>query len=242
MFSRLVLSFLVGILALLPSVGPAATGAKTLVGERKAVGAGTAYSWVRLDASGHPAAIGVTLSDDAVKTPPDEESETPLALPQVDGLPFKTVVVNYHPHGHPPQFYQLPHFDFHFYVIDEATRMRIAGSPAGTKPDARLVPAGFVTDGEVVPMMGMHYVPSTAPELHGKTFTQTPIYGYANGSLAFVEPMITRAFLLSDEAADPKLPLPATFERSGFYPTSYAVNHDAAHDEYSIALGGMTKH
>lgn len=233
-----------GLLAAIPLHTAAATGnVQMLDGERKPLGAGSAYSWVKLNADGQPQSIGITFTDDALAKLPQKDTELALALPSADGLAFKTAVIDWNPQGHPPpHVYDVPHFDFHFYVIDEATRMAIGskGDPA-PKPDTTLVPAGFITDGETVPAMGMHYVPQSAPEFHGKPFTQVPIYGYANGKLAFVEAMVTRAYLLDEQSVDAVLDQPAKYEASGYYPTRYAVSHDATRHEYTVELSGFTK-
>ncbi len=108
------------------------------------------------------------------------------------------VEIDWHPHGHEPKgVYDVPHFDAHFYVIDKSERDAIAFGAPGTvaKPDSAIVPEGYVTDGTVVPMMGMHFVPGSAPEFHGKPFMCTQIWGYNKGHLAFVEAMFSLQFI-----------------------------------------------
>ncbi len=211
----------------------------TRAGASKALGAGTASSWVTVDANGAPLSIGITISDAAVLNP-GAEAEVPLPLPAVAGLPFKTAVVDWHPHGHePPHVYDVPHFDFHFYIIDEATRMKVGSQ--SPKPDERLVPAGYITDGSTVPMMGMHYVPSAAPEFHGQPFTQTLIYGYTDGAMAFIEPMVTQKFLLESPGVDAMITQPAAFDTHGLYPTRYRISHDTGQHAYTIELTDLVQ-
>ena len=212
------------------------------IGDRKPLGAGSAYSWVRRDASGAMSSFGLSFDDKALTNLSGEMQEIALALPAVDGSPFRTAVIDWNPHGHPPEHvYTVPHFDFHFYTIDEASRMAIApkGEAADAKPAAELLPAGFVTDGETIPMMGKHYVSPANPEFSGGTFTATPIYGYYGGHLIFVESMVTVDYLKSKPALSQPLAQPARFEQPGAYPTTYSVAYDAAKHRYDIAFSAM---
>ena len=238
--------------ALLVTAALATSGTATIaasqseqIGDRKPLGAGTAYSWVRRDASGAVSSFGLSFDEKALTNLSGEMQEIALALPAIDGAPFRTAVIDWNPHGHPPEHvYTVPHFDFHFYTIDEASRMAIApqGEAAEAKPDAELLPAGFVTDGATVPMMGKHYLSGASPEFNGGTFTATPIYGYYGGHLIFVESMVTVDYLKSKPALSQPLAQPARFERSGAYPTTYSVAYDAGKHRYDIAFSALARH
>jgi hypothetical protein len=211
-------------------------------GERKPLGAGYAYSWVRSDAAGKVGSFGLSFDEKALTQLGDEEKEIALALPAVDGAPFRTAVIDWNPHGHPPaHVYDVPHFDFHFYTIGESERMAIApkGADADAKPAAELLPAGFITDGETIPMMGKHYLSPGNPEFTGGSFTASPIFGYYGGHLIFVESMVTLAYLNGKPSLSKPLAQPARYEKNGAYPTQWSVSYDAAAHRYDVAFGGM---
>jgi len=81
--------------------------------------------------------MGVTFDDAALSNLGDAMSMVVLPLPHVAGLPFVTAVINSNPHGHPPKaIYDAPHFDVHFYSIDETTRLAVAPN----RPEAAVTP------------------------------------------------------------------------------------------------------
>src|SRR5512138_147636 len=86
-------------------------------GESKAVGNGTAYSWVTLDAEGNPSAIGINLTKSALSgLPEDRVTEYILQLPkEASATAYNHIGLDWNPKGHEPQgIYDKPHFDVHF--------------------------------------------------------------------------------------------------------------------------------
>ncbi len=205
------------------STSPA--GLRRVYGTSQALGQGTARTFMSLDRSGTPLALGVALSESAMSGLPNTPMPgMPSAVMLVLDLPaqakrtgFDHVMLDWNPAGHEPEHvYTLPHFDFHFYQITSAERESIVpNNPAWpTKaahfPTAEYVPTGYVagsTLGNVspaaasVPFMGMHWLDTSSPELqgpqHGKPFTTTFIYGTWDGRFTFLEPMITKAYIES---------------------------------------------
>lgn len=223
----------------------AAAASDLSMGESKPMGAGHVTSWVRHDAAGAPTAFGVAFDDAALTGLTEKDGEIAIAMPAAAGLPFRTAVVNWEPQGHPPaHVYDVPHFDFHFYTIDEKQRTAIGGAAPGTTPvpPAGLVAPGYITDGAAVPMMGVHYVLKTQPEFNGGTFTATPLYGYDGGHLAFVESMVTLAYLRQKPATDAPYAQPAKFEQPGLYPSHWSVGYDAATQRYVITFDRLAQH
>ncbi|HZA98330.1 MAG TPA: hypothetical protein VE399_06100 [Gemmatimonadales bacterium] len=113
---------------------------RTLRGTKANLGGGTVQSFLRLDAEGAPAAVGVALSAGALEGLPqspntvsrcfdldgngrhtqhecigDEERLLDLPAGVGDKLPFRWISVNWNAHGHIPP-YNRPHFDFHFHT------------------------------------------------------------------------------------------------------------------------------
>jgi Domain of unknown function (DUF5602) len=227
----------------------------TIVGETKTLGAGQARSWVRVGPDGKPTAIGVTFSEAALeglpKEPPPGEEGIGITFalpPQASATAFKHIWLNYNPHGHPPEkIYDVPHFDFHFYMISDVEREGITATGEGLvkgnkQPAAEFIPEGYVyIPNSTIPRMGAHWVNPLGRELQGQTFTNTFLFGSYDGRMVFAEPMIAKSFLEMKTDVTELIKLPKSYERRGtYYPTKYSVRYDAVAKEYTVALEGMT--
>jgi len=219
-------------------------------GERKRVGDGVMCSWVRCDTDGKPLAIGVTLTAGVLSGLPDTMPTTEYALslpPEAAATAFTHFAANWNPKGHIPEgVYDVPHFDFHFYVISPEVRARITATGDDLArvlkaPPPGCPPEGCITaPGAYEPHMGNHWVDGASPELHGNPFTATFVYGSYDGKLAFLEPMMTKAFLETKPSFNEALKLPARCPTHGYYPTRYSLSYDAARRRYTVALEGLT--
>ena len=188
-----------------------------------------------------------------------------LPLPQRNPTPFKLVELNWNPQGHEiPGIYTIPHFDFHFYTISKVERDQIGPTDAQYQqkadnlPPAALVPQFYSTltppgaSTPSVPKMGVHWIDVRSPEIQAllghpelaKPFTTTFIYGSWNGKFTFLEPMVTRDFILGRRMATSaaqrdsviSIPMAAQVSAAGTYPAAYRVTWDATANEYRIAL------
>jgi len=228
--------------------------AATYEGEPVAVGKGTARVVVRTDGSGAPESVAVKLSGHALdELPADLNKETSegqweFLLPMPADGPqtgYRNVSMDWNPQGHPPQeIYTVPHFDFHFYVMDAADVAQItfasAADPAiGVSDKGLIAPDYQVIPDTRVNQMGVHAIDMTSQEFQGKPFTATFIYGYYKGQLIFVEPMVTRAFLQSKPDAAFPVKTPAHYSTAGYYPESYDIRYDAGQDVYLVELGKL---
>ena len=188
-----------------------------------------------------------------------------LSLPVRGAAPFQFVEFDWNPGGHePPGVYDVPHFDFHFWTASKADRESVdptkdteyqkkadALPPEAHRPPQYVVAAPPGAPAPGVPLMGVHWVDTRTPELQKvfgkpeayKPFTTTFLYGSWNGRFTFLEPMITRAYIMSKKAAtDPAvrdevipIPAPAQVGQAGYYPDAYRITWDAAAKEYRIA-------
>lgn len=221
--------------------GPAAP--TELDGPAVTVGNGTARTVV-VEQGGTVTSIGIQLTDAALTGLPDTQpmTEWQLSLPAgVSVGPFDHAALDWNPQGHPPPMvYTVPHFDFHFYMIPTAEQMTIAGGPDTTPVDAKYVPRDYASQVESVPMMGVHWADTLAAEYHGSPFDHTFIYGFHQGQMIFVEPMVTTAFLSSGSDFSGAVKQPQAYQRSGAYPTNYSVHHDAAAHTVTISLDDLT--
>ena len=155
----------VGLVALLAGLGIALSAEgprheRTIRGEVEKMGAGTVQSFVTLDPSDAPIAIGVTLSAGALEQLPpvpntvsrcfdlngdgrhtghecmgDEERTLNVPVESTTGLPFRWVSVNWNPAGHHNTPYVQPHFDFHFNAVDRSRIEAIAPGRCGELAD-----------------------------------------------------------------------------------------------------------
>jgi len=192
-----------------------------------------------------------------------------LALPGRGAPPVQFVELDWNPGGHePPGVYDVPHFDVHFWTASRGDRLSVdpakdaeyqakadALPPEGERPPMYAVAAPPGAPAPGVPLMGVHWVDVRSPELQrafGKPeayrpFTTTFLYGSWAGRFTFLEPMITRAYILSKKAAaDPAardevipVPAPTRVSQPGYYPGAYRITWDAAAKEYRIALTNL---
>lgn len=227
--------------------------AGTYDGPAQAIGGGTGQVFVSLDASGLPTAIGVRLSEAALaglptEPPPDADGwEYLLTLPkEAEGSGYDHIGIDWNPKGHiPPGIYDAPHFDFHFYLISPGQRNRITATGEDLArlrraPAPEFMPEGYVLpEGTEVPRMGAHAIDPAAPEFNKQPFTTTFIYGFYDGQVVFLEPMMTKAFLETKPNVIEQVRLPKHFVLPAYYPATYRVKYDAARREYVISLESL---
>jgi hypothetical protein len=193
---------------------------------------------------------GLSSTEPAVLTVP---------LPQQSPAPYTFAMVDWNPGGHePPGIYDAPHFDFHFYTVpEEEVAAILPGDPdfaaeANDLPTGDhippfytvLAPPGLMPADVAVPQMGVHWVDVRSPELQGmlgnpgdyQPFDVTFIYGSWNGRFTFLEPMITREFLLTQPDEVRAVSQPGAYPEPGWYPAAYRISYDAQAREYRIAL------
>lgn len=223
-------------------------------GKAVRLGSGTAYTIVRTDADGKPVSIGVVLTEKALEGLPaaakGANPDFPFVLPMPAKGPktiFDHVVVNWESQGHPPpKVYDVPHFDFHFYLVDRRYQSKVkfkseaeSGDPA-QQPAAEFLPAGYVVPpGTAVTSMGVHAINPTAPEFKGQPFTATFIYGYHNKKLTFLEPMASIEFLKTKPTFSALVARPASYLKAGVYPSSYSIGYNEAERTYEVRLDGL---
>ena len=239
--------------AIIATAGSAAAQGKSGVFEGTSVriGHGTAHTVVRADKSGKIASVSVVFTPGMLEGLPQAtkggDPDFPYLLPMPKRGPktvFDHVVINWESEGHPPSHvYDVPHFDFHFYLVSYATQLKVAfkddkesGDPS-QRPAAELMPVGYILPpGTAVSKMGVHAVNPGAQEFHKQPFTATFIYGYYNKEQTFIEPMASLAFLKSKPTFSSPISRPASFSKQGLYPSAYGVKYDGGRKVYEVAL------
>lgn len=252
-------------------------------GESADQGQGTATAYTQTDRKGVPQSVGMVFDDEALQDlphdPPSDGTycfdkdgdgsvdpmhecsngyESELAFG--DGFtssvdtPISYLLLNWNPMGHmPPDVYDKPHFDVHFYLTEPEQRQEIrVGAcgelvhcddyPLGKKlPEAKYYPSQFKDTDAVAPAMGNHLINTDAPEFHGEPFTHTWIFGSWDSEITFYEPMITHdwyAELAADERKNEcfDIPRPDAVAESGWYPTEYCTRHRENRGELTTSL------
>lgn len=233
----------------------AAQGAEGVYeGKSVPIGKGEAHTVVRTDANGQLQSVGVVFTEGMLDGLPaaaaGKDPDFPYPLPMPTKGPktvFDHVVINWESVGHPPpKVYDVPHFDFHFYMVSSKEQQHTmykseaeSGDPA-QKPAAGLMPAGYILPpGTAVPQMGVHAINPASGEFQGQPFTATFIYGFHNKRQAFVEPMVSLAFLQSKAAFSAPVSRPASYTKKGKYPSAYSVKYDQASKSYAVTLEDM---
>jgi hypothetical protein len=90
--------------------------------------------------------------------------------------------------------------------------------------------------------MGAHIIDLLSPEIAGTgTFEYTFIYGKYDGKLNFLEPMVTKDFLDTQESIDVDIRKPEKWMDSGFYPVQYQIHYKSEQDLYSISMMNLQK-
>lgn len=172
-------------------------------GESVDVGGGTVTAYATTDSAGEFASLGVHLDGAAVKSfaqggshhDKNVAGHAHFPTETADGTAldhqFTFLGFHYNPKGHaPPGIYDVPHFDFHFYMLEEQAVEAISGGPLGDKPmpfigtadyeipDAQY-PPGYTFEKHrfLIKEMGEHLLDATAPEFNGRPFTHTYVYG-----------------------------------------------------------------
>lgn len=222
-------------------------------GPKTTVGEGFARAWVEMKKDDQPVAIGMELSAEALESINDMPDQMFfLTMPkQAAATSYKTLTIDWNKMGHEPKgVYTFPHFDFHFYMIPKEQIMSIAGGldeGAYALASKNILPANysFGPAPMAVPHMGIHWVDITSPEYTPAGFTKTFVYGSHQDKVTFMEPMITRSYLLqlqSDESVKTGIPSLRKFETPGYYPASYTIAYQADQNTYTIALTELTWH
>ncbi len=238
--------YAVGILLSLSATTRGFAGTSTAVTLSSPVPAWSGEAWASstLDKHGFVDSLTLSISMAAIRSVPAGKMESVIIdLPAIvtDQTFFDHISFDWVPHGHVPQgIYDRPHFDVHFYhstvaevaAVDCTKTTKIASNLLA--PAYALPPAD---DPEYcVPHMGVHASPASDFAPHFE-FRETFIYGYYEKDLAFFEPMITKEFFLSKQAAEHQLQLPASFLQLGkSLPQSYSIRYLEENDEYQITF------
>ena len=227
----------------------------TYEGPPVALGEGEAWTFITLDEKGEARKLGIRFSEAALSglpttAPPSGEWEHELELPaEAAGTGYDHVKLGWNPHGHPPEgVYDVPHFDFHFFAIDSEAVNAITAvgedlERAHKAPPEGYMPSGYVLPpGTEVPKMGAHAIDPAGDEFQKKPFTKTFIYGFYDGKVIFMEPMMTLDYLASRPNVMMAIKQPEAYQKEFAYPGGYGVHFDESDRRYEVTLDNLTWH
>lgn len=228
---------------------------QVIFGDSRLVQGNLVVAWARLHNRHGVQEVGITIPVEVLDDMP-EEGDGPdgafasLAFPDVvqETTYFNHVELHSNPLGHdtPPGSVNpirnsVPHFDFHFYAIDEADVWMIPASvlppPRLPRVPANLLPVGYTQPGPSLAEMGRHSGPVWG--LLDPNFLSTVmIAGFLPDAtrMHFIEPMVSRDRLLERTDFELPVPMPAEFGRTMRYPTKFTAEYDADSDAYHFVF------
>lgn len=201
--------------------------------------------------SSPPTSFGWQISSELLNDPPADA--TSFVFTPADAIetwsPIQYATLDWNPQGHAGPGYDVPHFDFHAYLVPQSEVESITAGPcAAVSPDsfyqANLpimrscfpsTDGSYQNLGAVEPNMGNHLISTVSPEFAAmaqgqnasESFTHTFIYGVYGGEITFLEPMITQTYLESTESRGemcwPIPGVPENLPEEGWLPTEYCI-------------------
>jgi uncharacterized protein len=223
----------------------------TFYGPEIHLGDGKVRSFIRITHDDVPQEIGIEITEGLFQNLPIEYADmhVPLHHKATEVTPYDHVEMDWMPNGHPPAYFQRPHFDIHFYMLPEeeqmaipapnATNTSLASTAAFGRPSQGVLPADYTVPSASITMMGRHWLDKFADVLppSNQTFTHQFIYGTFDNKVVFLEPMVTRAFLLSGTEVHKAIKQPTIFDPTGtYYPTRYNIYTDETTGRIYVTL------
>ena len=229
---------------------------RLVIGDATLVQGNDVVTWARVRANGDIKQVGVTIPVALFDDQPTDPGDGPagaiasLVFPEIvrDTTFFNHFELHSNPHGHDtalgsanPLRNSVPHFDFHFYAIDEADVLLIpATRPGPPFVLPALLPAGYRQPGPSIPEMGRHAAMQSAFADPGFLIADM-IAGFLPNAtkMHFIEPMISRELLLDRNDFGLPVPRPAVFGRTMRYPKEFTAEYDADSDAYHFIFSGF---
>jgi len=213
-----------------------------LYGDSITLGNGVVRTFVRVNALGRREQIGVSLTEGVMNNLDTISRAFVLALPApvvADDTTFNHVFFNWNPNGHgPPGIFGNPHFDFHFVTVSVAERQGVIPGIDPVYYPREFVAKDYKRDNfppGVVPLQGLHWTDSSII-ITNQTFKNTFIYATYRGKLFAFEPMITRAYFLTNRDTIIAIKQAQLYRRAGRYPQNYSITHDPIKQTYDVVL------
>jgi hypothetical protein len=203
-----------------------------------------AHSWATLDDDGVVTQVGFSVDRKLVGSI-NNSASIPLSLSAEvrEQTLFDHIEIDFMKDGHVPGPFMVPHFDFHFYTTSnsELSAVDCVDEPlpeASRIPEPYIIPSTAIDPtGTCVPAMGVHAIDPTSPELApdvATAFADHFIFGYHNGEMVFIEPMIAQSVLLAGTEISGNVPRPEVFGRTTLYPATWSLTLSEDGTEYEV--------
>jgi hypothetical protein len=223
-----------------------------VIGDAATVEGHVIVTWARVHARHGVQEVGVTIPVALFDDQPEPGSGpagaiASLVFPEIvrDTTFFNHFELHSQAHGHEtppgstnPIRNSVAHYDFHFYAIDEEEVWLIPGLPAPLpRVSPELLPIGYRQPGGSSAEMGRHAAPQSS-FLDPNFLSTVTIAGFVpDGSyMHFIEPMISRDFLLERAYFELAVPTPQAFGRLMFYPKTLTAEYDSDLDAYHFVF------
>ncbi len=224
--------------------------AKTYYGESMPFGGDSVRSWYKTDLNGALSSIGISFKQSAfaiLETQPDSMfmMMLPMGLNTSTSWGIDHIEVDWSSMGDAaPSVYNIPHFDVHFFAVDTATQMGIAGGKdlQTANMSATFLPPDYILDTFSEEGMGVHAFDTTGKEFHGLPFDHSFIFGYSQAKMYFIEPTVSKAYLDTKTNFSADIKQPQAFKFHGAYPTKYYIRYDSNTNEYQISIDNFVTH
>lgn len=208
-----------------------------LYGDSVMFGDGMVRTWVNVNSSGLRQQIGVEMTPGAFNNLPLIQTSDVLYFPITsDDTLVNHMFFGWNPNGHPPPgIYDVPHFDFHFVMVTRSEREAVMPGPDSIINFPYAVP-DYRPDPVAIPFHATHWGDTSDAVYHGGIFTKALIYGFYRGKIFFEEPMVTRAFLLTNP--DVVVPIKQAYRatQEGYYPREYRVAYFPENQTYNVII------
>ena len=229
---------------------------RLVIGDATVVQGNVVVTWARVRANGDIKQVGVAIPVALFDNQPTDPGDGPagaiasLVFPEIvrDNTFFNHFELHSNPYGHDtalgsanPIRNSVPHFDFHFYAIDEAAVLRIpATRPGPPFVLPALLPAGYRQPGPSISQMGRHTTAQSNFDDPGFLIADM-ITGFLPNAtqMHFIEPMVSRELLLERNDFALPVPRPAVFGRTMRYPKEFTAEYDADSDAYHFIFSGF---
>jgi len=223
---------------------------RTVKGESATMHGAPITTWAKIAASGDILEVGVTIPMTVIQRTGQHMTMVQINFPaEVQRKTFLNhVSIDWMSGGHEPEGrYNTPHFDVHYYTLTKSAVRQIDCKdltllapnkvPTGWLP---AVPPGVPASAVCVPMMGFHSLPAsefTAPgQFKAGFFDKVMIAGDYQGRFVFLEPMVSKAFLMQKQNFTLPVPPATNLGRSTLYPNRFHATFDASANAYHLIL------
>lgn len=225
---------------------------QTFKGAEVTMGNGKANSFFKISGQGIPMELGMEFTATALtglSQNPSDFANLTFALPVdqkvLDLTPFDHLAITWAPAGHPPAGrFDVPHFDFYFYIMTVAEQNAIAPySPATAAlfenlPPADQLPATYTSIPGGIPRFGKSWVDAQMP----LPLTHSLVYGSYNGKVVLQVTMGTKTIVESGTTINAAYAQPQNFEKTGkWYPTKYNIYKDQQTNKHYATLSDFVK-